>query len=377
MKIGILTYRQAPYISANTGIAYLLGEQLSKEHEVVFIGRKQDERQNAVREFHGIPILWLNNEPTSSTGRAENLLLRAGLIRAAFRADAGSLRSIVKENALDALLCMTAPSEDALIAYAARLSIPVILYQLDPYYNMNDTETPWLKHQFLQILDAFKHVFTTELLMKEYLSDPSFSAKTGLFSVLPFPKLIPPPEAARSETGETGKIRLLYAGTLYRTVRSPAILKKLHAILPDTCELRFCGGTDCEEDTVSLRDSGIVCLGYLDQTALAAEMAEADVLINIGNAVKNQMGSKIIDYIATGKPILNITQLDSCPTLPLLCEYDYVYHMRADEMLPSQELNTFVETAQGKRMAWETVEARWHEYTPAYAAAQILKQLER
>ena len=43
MKIGILIYRQYPYISANTAIGYEIGEELSKRDgcEVVYIGRKE------------------------------------------------------------------------------------------------------------------------------------------------------------------------------------------------------------------------------------------------------------------------------------------------------------------------------------------------
>ena len=41
MKIGILAYRQYPYISANTSIAYTIGQYIKEntEHQVVYIGR--------------------------------------------------------------------------------------------------------------------------------------------------------------------------------------------------------------------------------------------------------------------------------------------------------------------------------------------------
>ena len=55
MKIGILTYRQYPFVSANTSIGYSIGETLSQEynHEVVYIGRRQDESQDFINDYRG------------------------------------------------------------------------------------------------------------------------------------------------------------------------------------------------------------------------------------------------------------------------------------------------------------------------------------
>ena len=36
---------------------------------------------------------------------------------------------------------------------------------------------------------------------------------------------------------------------------------------------------------------------------------EADILVNIGNSIDNQMPSKIFEYISTGKPILNFYKI--------------------------------------------------------------------
>ena len=38
-------------------------------------------------------------------------------------------------------------------------------------------------------------------------------------------------------------------------------------------------------------------------------MLNSDILVNIGNATKYQLPSKLVEYVSTGKPILNITSI--------------------------------------------------------------------
>ena len=181
MKVGILSYRQMPYISANTAIAYIVGEQISKKAEIVYIGRKQDSCQECVNEYNGKKISFLNSEPEKDSSRFENYLVRIGLIQIAFFKDAYALKRIINKESIDALICVTAPNEDAFIAMTARLNIPILLYQLDPFYNLHDIENKRLKRVFIRYLKRVKHLFTTELLMDIYKMDPDINRYRDLF----------------------------------------------------------------------------------------------------------------------------------------------------------------------------------------------------
>ena len=46
--------------------------------------------------------------------------------------------------------------------------------------------------------------------------------------------------------------------------------------------------------------------------------AQADVLLNLGNAVDNQLPSKLFDYFAAGKPVLHLCVIENDPALPYL-----------------------------------------------------------
>lgn len=373
MRIGILAYRQEPYISANTAIAYLVGEQIAKTDEVVYIGRKQDEKQNYVHSHNDIKVRYLNDIPKNTSTHTENLVRRAGFFRLALLSDINGLRRIAREEYLDVLICVSAPNEDALISAYADLSIPVFLYQLDPYYDHMDIESKRLKEEFLRILPKFKFIFTTELLLIKYKEDIDLRRYLDRMEVVQFPKLI---KVQRRDKEESNTITLLYAGSLYQSIRSPEILIKLKRILPDNCRLVFCGSCDQEADLKRLEEKGVICKGYCSQDVLADETADADFLVNIGNTVHNQLGSKIIDYIATGKPIINLIQLKDCPTIPVLHNYDYQLTLETKELIDKKELlKEFIEMTRGKCMDWEEVVRRYNEYTPKYVAEQLMNRI--
>ena len=372
MKIGIMAYRQMPYISANTAIAYTIGNQMAAQgHNVIYIGYKQDKLQNEIDSYDGNKIRYFNKTPKNSPDVLRKIAVKLLGDKYRLREEITTLKTIVAEEELDCIICIFAPLEDAFIAHYARLDIPVILYQLDPFYNSMDIENPKYKEMFKRIVKNAKYLFTTDLLFDEYRADNMFKPLLDKISVLQFPKLIKPTLSDASV--DNGKIRLLYAGSLYKKIRSPKILLNLKRCLPENCELVFCGNCDDKDDMTMLEDSGIICLGYCSQEVLAQENQKADVLINIGNLVKNQLGSKIIDYIATGKPILNITQLEHCPTLRALDNYLYKCSVQSDDLEKEStkaQINEFLQTK--NKMKWDDIYQRYIEYTPEFVANKIL-----
>src|SRR5205807_1410875 len=46
--------------------------------------------------------------------------------------------------------------------------------------------------------------------------------------------------------------------------------------------------------------------GVVPRETIAAAMQEADILVNIGNATPHQLPSKLVEYAAAARPILNL-----------------------------------------------------------------------
>lgn len=379
MRIGILTYRQYPYVSANTAIGYEVGEALSKDynHEVIYIGRRQDASQDKVYSYKGNKIQFLNKKIESfRVQRIKNIAKRYCGENLFFSADARALKKIVKLEKIDALICVIAPIDDARIVKKAKLDIPCILYQLDPFYHQGDLVNKKKKQEFLKSLKAFNGVCTTKLLMQEYRADKEFIKVLDKFKVVEFP-LLKPLSQSMLLRQKQNRVRLLYAGSFYHKIRSPQILIKLRYLLPDDCQLVFCGGCDDEADFQSLVEGGIVCKGMLLPDQLIEEYQKADILINIGNSISNQMGSKLIGYIATGKPILNIMQIEDC-TKGVLKDYPFAFNVLYAKFGEQKDaLINFIDKNKRSIAEYCEIEKNYIAYTPKYVAKQILDMFNK
>lgn len=382
MKLGILVYRQYPYISANTSIAYTIGEELAGRQgiEVVYIGRRQDESQRDVTEYRGVPIRFLNElpwaPPTLWQNRAAKILGQGWLLRT----DIAALKRIAAEERFDALICFTAPNEDAYIAYYAKLDIPVYLYQLDPFYNlMTECEDKRLKRHFVKMLNRFEGLFTTDYLWNGYTQDNRITPYLTKIEPMKFPKLVHTVEENHTWNAPN-KLSLLYMGTVsgqWQNIDVLAELQKCMELMAGTpVKFNLCGSV-AQEDIERLDKIGIVYTGYLGQKDLAEEMDRADVLINVGNTkpYSNQLRSKIVDYVATGRPILNITQFDECPTASFLEPYPLKLVVSREELnvkVGRERVVAFLREMRGKRVPWEDVRKLYKEYTPEYVADKLM-----
>lgn len=381
MKIGILTYRQTPFISANTAIGYTLGETLKNEYgyDVIFIGYKQDEAQDNVTEYKEIPVCFLNEKSgdKKENSRFINKIKNIFGEEKFLRNEAEGLKKIVSDQKIEALICVIAPDFAAWITYGAKLRIPLILYQLDPFYNMGDVENKKLKQKFMKILPIFSKIYTTELLYENYMSDKDLRCYKDKTEIVQFPKLVEMLPSKKEKN--VGKVRLLYGGTLYRRIRNPKILLELRKKLSENYEIMYLGKCDVEEDQRTLEESGIICKGYCSQEELKKEISDADILINIGNLVKNQLGSKLIEYIATGKPILNIYQFEKCPTLKVLEKYPYKCNIMVSDTTVNGDdilkVEKFIMESRGRTMSFSEIKELYQEYTPEYVAGVFAREI--
>jgi len=115
-------------------------------------------------------------------------------------------------------------------------------------------------------------------------------------------------------------IRLYYFGSLYKDIRNPSfLLETLHTInksnSSNKINVHFFGKSfDCMDEFERYnneRDPWIFVHGEVARNEVPKLMNEADILVNIGNTTYYQLPSKIIEYISTGKPILNVASTEN------------------------------------------------------------------
>ncbi len=156
-------------------------------------------------------------------------------------------------------------------------------------------------------------------------------------------KVIPPlmTETAPVSDGprvlpENKNIKLIYVGTLYRSIRNPEYLLKLFKSLLSThgkmnVELHFFGGyDDCRgifEPYQLLFADKLFLHGLVSRAIVFKAMSEADILINIGNATVEQLPSKLVEYAWLGKPIVNLHSIDDDSSKEFLKEHPAILNL--------------------------------------------------
>lgn len=123
-------------------------------------------------------------------------------------------------------------------------------------------------------------------------------------------------------------INLMFIGTLGKSVRNPNDFLKvfLEVIKIDPkYKLTFLGNlSDCEELVMKYVEQfpeNIKVLPPVEKQKVYDYMIEADVLVNIANKSKFQLPSKLVDYMSSGKLILNVRSIKNDTSKVFLDKY--------------------------------------------------------
>ena len=115
------------------------------------------------------------------------------------------------------------------------------------------------------------------------------------------------------------------------------------------------------------------------EAALQA-MADADILINIGNSVPVHMPSKTLEYINTGKPVVNLYKMQDCPTLYYTNRYPLCLNLSEQDPDLDAAADRFMRFClenKGKTVDRAYIESEYADCTPEYIAGKILEALEK
>lgn len=146
------------------------------------------------------------------------------------------------------------------------------------------------------------------------------------------------PDVVKSIDGQSllddnGKYKLVFAGTLYRNIRNPHYLLQMYESLlvgdmRDKFELHFLGGfDDCKSYFAPYNDElgkTLFLHGLVPREAALKTLGAADILINIGNENPYQLPSKIVEYAALGKPIVQLSAIENDSSHGFLKSYPNV-----------------------------------------------------
>ncbi len=255
-----------------------------------------------------------------------------------------------------------------------------VLYQVDP------CSTNWTRPkreykrslQFeLKMYEEAAAVLTMPVIYKEVQQLISERIKSKFYPMeLP---LISKPCDVRAENKRDNKIQCVFSGLIYLGIRDPSYTLKIFKPFVEEGKVSLhMVGVDKSELPEEFREMDICCYGRVKSDVAQKIMNQADVLVNIGNLMTNQIPSKIFDYISQGKTIVNVCKNHNCPTIPYMSEYPLSINLfEDDKLLDSQvkQLRVFLDENSKKRIEFNEIENLFKKATPKYCANLVYELL--
>ena len=256
-----------------------------------------------------------------------------------------------------------------------------VIWQLDPQglHEMIDEKS---KNSLIQKetewFNQADHIFTTDVLLKEYAENSSYSKFMDKLTVLEFPTL---EQADIIENCPVAlmqkKINILFCGTIDDRYRSPKkTLQCLEQIWAkdDSIAIHFVGinhSSLCKE--YAEKYPGNVFIHQPIETQFVpALLTSADILLNIGNTFRLQVPSKIFEYFATGKPIIHQQVIDCCTCAQYIDKYPLAFSLNDSVFETADKLHTFIKNSQGKSLNYNCIKQIYSGNTPKNVAQKML-----
>ncbi len=276
------------------------------------------------------------------------------------------------KNNYDYVVAASAPFEAGFALSEAKISAKKAAYLCDPYTKsryFNSKKDIAIETKLYENLDD---IFISIPMIEDYEGEP-FERFKGKIRVVPLPGVVQndqPPVRAHQQKQD---INCVFVGNLYWNIRRPDFLLDLFKEIKDeNIKLTFVGGgydnfpKGFFDSYKKVFGDRLVLTGSVPLDTAYAYMNGADILLNIGNEINNQLTSKILEYISSGKPILNFCKIDDDPSLLYFEKYSLsktIYEKdKVTEKTVKQAVDFILEN-KGKNESYKTVEKTFYEHT--------------
>lgn len=336
------------------------------------------------KECFGVPVHWATDQrrdwkrkllyPAISKATDPNGFSDALQVQILLR----ELKEVCRQYSFDAVLSTSEPFPMACAAsqlYGGKKA----LYIMDPPEAVSDrTGTAYRNRTLPSMLKGQNAVITTPFIMEALKANtlplPRQTETVG------FPMVTH--HTSTSARKPDGKIHLLFCGWLYSDIRSPQYFLDIVSRLDERFEVTFMG-KECEklqERFPTKSKAALITLPNQPYDVALQAMADADVLINIGNSIPVHMPSKTLEYINTGKPMVNFYKFADCPTLYYTKRYPLALNLFEEEKdmdAAAEQFVRFCEESIGKTVDHDWIESEYADCTPQYIAQKIIDSLEK
>lgn len=182
-----------------------------------------------------------------------------------------------------------------------------------------------------------------------------------------------------SREGISEVINFTYTGGLFRGVRTANSCLNLLDMLSEVTPINvnfYCFGNDLTaiNKYAESKPNAFHNYGKVPREQAEQAVADADILINIGDVEGKQLSSKIFDYLSMGKPIIHFAYVENCVNSLLLKKYPlaHIVVQPTNNQYSKQvisEVVTFTKKTKGKVMTFSEVAKVYPEALPATTAS--------
>lgn len=281
---------------------------------------------------------------------------------------------LAKEN-IGNVVAQYVPFEAAYAGYSLKKKgIRTILYVVDTF-------TQGVNEQKYKIFGFFAGIWEKKFLkkydkvlylenFKAYCSDAKFRIYKEKIDFVSVPFLTVEEDKGASE-GEThksgGSYNILYSGS-WGGDRDPvpfcealACLREKHGM---NIQLNYYGYSNDTIDALTGRYDFVSNMGYISADKLRSVVSSSDYLLNLGNST-NTVPSKLINYIATGKPIIHLYTSQTDPCIQYVERYENSYLGKMQD-IDLYELKGFLESNLNETADLTKIKEDFKTCTPDY-----------
>lgn len=272
-------------------------------------------------------------------------------------------RKKMRSNRYDAIITVSWPMGSHVVGYLLypsmeKKNITWLVDVGDPF-SLNNLTQPnnfqiygRLNHFFEQkVLEKASWVSVTEENTKNLYSSNFKDVSRKIKVIPPLVTLDSDSKLSQSVFEDEGskKLRLVYSGSLRIHNRKPDTLLQLFAellksSLGDGLELHLFGDIkQCLQSFANyenLLEKKIFLHGIVQKETVDQALREADTMVNIGNQSDFQIPSKVFDYMAINKPVLNISSIEEDTAFKYLVKSPLVFNLLLNNNHPLTEDKT-------------------------------------